>query len=81
MATGRPVTKTLIKYNSNSLEENDEEDKDPINIELTEQKTDPYNDEYAIDSKLSDLIEEDEKDIALANFIWACKSKLMRNLF
>ena len=81
MATGSPVTKTLIKYNSNSLEENDEEDKDPINIQLTEQKTDSYNDEYAIDSKLSDLIEEDEKDIALANFIWACKSKLMRNFF
>ena len=40
MATGRPVAKTLIKYdnNNNSLEENDEEEKEPIDIELTEQK-------------------------------------------
>ena len=41
LATGRPVAKTLIKYNSNSLEENDEEEKDQINIELTSKKTDP----------------------------------------
>ena len=32
-------------------------------------KTDPYNDENAIDSKWSDLTEENEEDIALANFI------------
>ena len=51
LATGRPVAKTLIKYNSNSFEVNDEEEKEPINIELTEQKADPYNDENAIDSK------------------------------
>ena len=38
MATGRPVVKTLIKYNNNSLEENDEEEKEPINIELNEKK-------------------------------------------
>ena len=38
MATGSPVAKTLIEYNSNNLEENDEEEKKPINIELTEQK-------------------------------------------
>ena len=37
MATGRPVAKALIKYNNN-LEENEEEDKEPINIEPTEQK-------------------------------------------
>ena len=36
MATGRPVAKTLIKYNSNSLEENEEE-KESIDTELTEQ--------------------------------------------
>ena len=51
LATGRPVAKTLIKYNSNSFEVNDEEEKEPINIELTEQKADPYNDENAIDFK------------------------------
>ena len=38
LATGRPVAKTLLKYNSNNLEENDEEENEPINIELTEQK-------------------------------------------
>ena len=67
LAIRRPVTKTLIKYNKN-LEENEEE-KEPINIELTEQKKDPYNDENAIDFKWSDAKEEDEKDIALAYFI------------
>ena len=38
MATGLPVVKTLIKYNNNNLDENDEEEKVPINIEFTEQK-------------------------------------------
>ena len=33
--------------------ENDEEEKEPINIELTDKKTDPYNDENAIDFKWS----------------------------
>ena len=69
MATRRPVAKTLIKYNSKNLEEKDEEEKNPINIELTEQKSDLYNDENAIDYKLLGVQEEDEEDIALANFI------------
>ena len=51
------------------MEENDEDEKQPINIELTEQQTDTYNDENAIDFKWSDLTEEDEEDIALVNFI------------
>ena len=38
MATGRPVAKNLIKYNNNNLEENDEEEKESINIELTDKK-------------------------------------------
>ena len=38
LATGRPAAKTLIKYN-NSSEENDEKEKEPINIEFTEQKS------------------------------------------
>ena len=37
MATGRPVAKILIKYNSNNLKESDEEEKDSINIEFTEE--------------------------------------------
>ena len=40
MATGKPVAKTLSKYNSNRLEENDEEENESINIEFTEQKQD-----------------------------------------
>ena len=36
LATGRPVAKTLIKYKSYRLEENDKEDKESINIELSE---------------------------------------------
>ena len=74
LATERPVAENLIKYNSNRLEENDEEENEPINIELTDKTTDPYNDENAIDSKWSDLTEEDEEDIALANFIESLKN-------
>ena len=40
LATGSPVAKTLIKYNSNNLEENEDEN-ELINIELTEQKASP----------------------------------------
>ena len=40
-AIGRPVAKILIKYNSNNLEEKDDVEKEPIDIELTEQKADP----------------------------------------
>ena len=57
------------------MEENDEEEKEPINIELTDKKTDPYNDENAIDSKWSDLTEEDEEDVSLANFIESLKKQ------
>ena len=51
------------------MDENDEEEKEPINIELTEHKTDPYNDENAIDFRWSDVKEENEIDIALTSFI------------
>ena len=40
MAPDLPVSKTLIEYNPNSSEENEEE-KEPIDIEFTEQKADP----------------------------------------
>ena len=63
------------------MEENDEEEKEPINIELTDQKTDPYNDENAIDSKWSDLTEEDEEDVALANFIESLRKKTDEKIF
>ena len=51
------------------MEENDEEEKEPDNIELTEQKSDTYNAKNAICFRWSDVKEEDEEDIALANFI------------
>ena len=38
MATRWLVAEILIKYNSNNLDENDEEEKDPVNIELTDQQ-------------------------------------------
>ena len=40
LATGRPISKTLIKNNSNDLGEN-EEKKEPIDVELTEHNTGP----------------------------------------
>ena len=45
-------------------------------------KTNPYKDENSIGFKWSDLTEEDEEDIALANFIESLKkSKLIRFFF
>ena len=75
MATGWPVAEILIKYNNNNLKVNDKEEKEPINIEFYWGKSDPYNDENSIDSKYSDLTEEDEEDIALANFIESLKKR------
>ena len=75
LTTGWLIAKILIKYNSTNLKENDEEEKEPISIELINKKTDPYNDENAIDSKWSDLTEEDEEDVAQANFIESLKKK------
>ena len=51
------------------MDENDEEEKEPIKIEFTELKTEPYNDENDIDFRWSDVLEEVEEDISLANFI------------
>ena len=35
VVTGRPIAKTYIEYNNN-LEENDEEENEPIDVEFTE---------------------------------------------
>ena len=51
------------------MEENEDEEKEPIIIQFTEQNTDFDNNENAIDFRWSDVKEEDEEDIALANFI------------
>ena len=63
------------------MEENDEEEKEPINIELTDKKTDPYNDENSIDSKWSDLTEEDEENIVLANFSESLQKQVDEEIF
>ena len=64
LTTGRPFAKTLIEYNCNDFEYNDGEEKEPIDIEFTEQNADPYNDKNAIYFKWSG-VQEDEEDIAL----------------
>ena len=51
------------------MEENDKEEKESIKIKFKWRKLDPYNNKNAINFRLSDVKEEDEKDIALANFI------------
>ena len=80
MATGIPVAKIFIKYNCNSLEENGEEEKEPINIEITQQKTDSYNEKNIIDFRCSN-IKEDKEDIALANFIESLQKQTDDEIF
>ena len=80
-AAGLPVSKSLIENKSNDSEENEDEEKEPIDTEFTEQKADPENDENAIDFRWSDVQEEDEVDIDKATLLRAYKSKLMRQIF
>ena len=58
-----------IDDKNNKLEKNDEEEKEAIDIEFSEQKADTDNDENMIDFRWSDVQEEDEEDIAEANLI------------
>ena len=53
------------------------EEKDSIDIEFTDQKADPENDENAIDFRLSDVKEE---DITKANLMKGCNSKLIKKI-
>ena len=64
---GLPVAKTLVEYKS-ITRRNGEEEKGPIDIEFTGQNR-FWNDEIAIDFWWLDAQEEDDKDIALANYI------------
>ena len=57
---------------------NYEEEKDIIDIEFTDQKADPENDENVIDLRLSD-VQEEEEDIAKANLMKAYNSMLIKN--
>ena len=64
------------------MEENDEEEKEPIDIEFTEQKSDPYNDENTIDFRWSDVQEEeDEEDTTLAHFIESLQKQTDEEIF
>ena len=60
----KSVSKKLIEYNSNDLEENDEKEKEPIHIDFIQQKADIENYENAIDFRWSDVQEEGVEDIA-----------------
>ena len=51
------------------MEENNEEIKQAIDIELTEQKADLENDKNAIDFRWSDEQMEDQEDIAQTHLI------------
>ena len=46
------------------MEKNEDQEKEAIDIVFTDQKTDPENDEIAIDVRRSDVHEEDEENIA-----------------
>ena len=55
--------------------------KELINIELTEQQKDPYNDENDIYFRWLDVQEEDKEDIALANFIESLQMQTDEEIF
>ena len=80
MATRRLVAKTLIEYNNN-LEENDEEEKESINIEFTEE-----NQILIMMKMLLTLANRVYKKKTRKILLWltslrARKSKLMRKIF
>ena len=54
MANDLLASQNLIGYNSNDLEENEEEEKETIYIEFTEQKAGSKSDENAIDFRWLD---------------------------
>ena len=80
MATGRPVAKTLIKYNSNNLEEMMKKRRIQLILSLLS-KSWAWNYENAIDFRWSDVQEEDEEDIALANFIECLQKQTDEEIF
>ena len=80
MASSLPVVKTLIEYNRNSLEESDEEEKEPINFELSEQNQIPIIMINGIDFKWSG-VKEEEEDVALANFIESLQKQTDEEIF
>ena len=79
-ATGFPVAKTLIKYNSNNLKENEEEEKEPIDIEFTEQKQ-ILKLWKCYWLKMIRCTKRRQGRYCLANFIENYKNKMMRIIF
>ena len=80
MATGRSVVKNLIKYNNN-LKENEDEDKESINIELNEQ-----NQTLIMMKMLLNLDDQMYKKKMKKILPWqtslsSCNSKLIKKIF
>ena len=77
MATSLPIAKSLIKYNSYNLEEN-EEDEEQIDIELNEQKADPEMMKMLLTFDYR-VYKKTRKILLLLISLRACRSKLMRS--
>ena len=80
LATGKPVAKILIKFNNNGSE------KWRIGegtnwSRFYQTKSWSWNDENAFDFKWSGVQEEDEEDIALANFIENLQKQTNEKIF
>ena len=63
------------------MEENDGEEKEQLNIELTEREKNTYNDENDFDFRRLDEKMEDEEDIALANLIESLQKQTDEEIF
>ena len=59
----------MNRIQSQKLGENDEKEKEPIDIEFINHNADPENNENAIDFRQSDVQEEDNKEIAKVSLI------------
>ena len=57
------------RINSNNLEEIEDDEKEPIDIEFIRQKADPYNGKIAFDFSWLDVQEKNEEDINLVSLI------------
>ena len=78
-STTKQVTKKLIRYNRNYLEENNEDEKETIYIDFTK-KTDIEDYENFIDFKWIDVQDENEEHITRLTWLRDYKSKLMRSI-
>ena len=70
-----------IDDSNNRKVEKDEEEKEAVGIEFTEQKAEPENDKNVIDLWWSDIREKDEEDIAKANLIWSLQKQAIEEFF